>query len=393
MEMHEELPPYVEEGEMLPPIVRIGDAFDLVDDLRDNSIQAVITSPPYWKLRSYLPKDHKDKHKEIGDEATPEEYVSKVADLFDLIWQKLKENGAAYIVIGDSYIRSDTAKKDTWRKTKQKALIPHRLAIELQNRGWWVFNDLAWIKPNPLCEKIRHRYARATETILYIGKSGDPYFDIEAIKEPVTESTLKHFAFAMRKEDGFVHNILDMSKETKTLKALRDQERTVGYPYKVQSALKEYWESLITIQKTRQLTLTGDLLEKKEFKDEDEIDKYGLLKDETGGRIKHGWYSGGYKGIEQKSIMRNPRDIFIVATKSYRGEHWAVYPPELIIKPILASSRLGDWILDPMAGSGTTGEVAQELGRNCILFDLNPNFSPIMEKRCLLDMKRIRDFL
>ncbi|MDI6886645.1 MAG: site-specific DNA-methyltransferase [archaeon] len=391
--MIHELPPYVEEGEGLPPIVRIGDAFELVKTLKDESIQMVCTSPPYWGLRSYIPKDSPLKPLEVGQEETPEEYVAKVADLFDLIWPKLKDNGTAYIVIGDSYVSSDRAEKGTWRKPKQKALIPHRLAIELQNRGYWVFNDLIWLKPNPLCENVRHRYSRATETILYIGKSGDPYFDIGAVKEPVTESTLKRFTFAMRKEGGFIQNILDMSKETKMLKALREPERTVGYPYKVPNAFKEYYESLVTIQKTIQLTLTRDTLEDKVFKDEDEIDKYGKLKDETGGRIKHGWYSGGYKGIEQKSIMRNPRDIFIVTTKSYHENHYAVYPPELIIKPILASSRPGDWILDPFAGSGTTGEVAQKLGRNCILFDLNPNFFPIMEKRCLLDMKRIRDFL
>jgi len=391
--MHEELPPNVEEGEILPPIVRIGDAFDLIDNLRDNSIQAVITSPPYWKLRSYLPKEHPDKHKEIGNEATPEEYVSKVADLFDLIWPKLKDNGTAHIVIGDSYIGSDTAERGTWRKPKQKALIPYRLAIELQNRGWWVFNDVTWAKPNPLCENVRHRYARATEPILYISKSADPYFDIEAIKEPVTESTLRRFIFAMRKEGGYLHNIPDLSKDTKTLRGLRDPDRILGYPYKVSSAFRDYWESFVAIQRTKQVTLTGDLVEEKEFKDKDEIDKYGLLKDVTDGKIKHGWYSRGYKGIEQKSIMRNPRDIFIVAPKSYHGEHYAVYPPELIIKPILASSRPGDWILDPLAGTGTTGEVVQELGRNGILFDLNPGFKRLIVERCLLDMKRIRDFL
>jgi len=390
------LPPEVEEGEILPPIVRIGDAFELVKTLKDESIQMFCCSPPYWSLRKYLPDDSPLKPKEIGQESTPEEYISRLGDLFELIWYKLKKDGAGYIVIGDTYLGSAQAKKGTWRKPKQAALIPCRLAIELQNRGYWVYNEIRWVKVNPLCECVRHRYARATETILYVGKSADPYFDIDAVKEPIAESTLKRFIFAMRKEKGFLHAVYDDDKETKTLKALRDPDSLVGYPKHVTKAFEEFWRDMecTLYGGTKQLTLTGEFSGDKEFELENKkLDKWKKLKEITGGRIQHGWYKDGYKGIEQKSILRNPRDVFVFPTKSFHGMHYATYPPELIVKPILASSRLGDWVLDPFAGTGTTGEVAQKLGRNCILFELNPEYEEIIKKRCLLNIKRISDYI
>ncbi len=85
---------------------------------------------------------------------------------------------------------------------------------------------------------------------------------------------------------------------------------------------------------------------------------------------------------EQCSSLRNKRSVWTVATASYPEAHFATYPPDLIKPCILAGSRIGDTIVDPFAGSGTTGMVALELGRRAVLIELNEEYIPLIHKRC-----------
>jgi len=84
---------------------------------------------------------------------------------------------------------------------------------------------------------------------------------------------------------------------------------------------------------------------------------------------------------EQCSGMRNKRDVWTVAPANYPEAHFATFPPALIKPCILAGSRVGDTVLDPFGGSGTTGEVSLELGRNAILIELNPTYAKLIERR------------
>jgi DNA modification methylase len=81
-------------------------------------------------------------------------------------------------------------------------------------------------------------------------------------------------------------------------------------------------------------------------------------------------------------LGRNKRSVWTVPTRPYGEAHFATYPPDLIKPCILAGSRPGDTILDPFGGSGTTGMVALELGRRAILIELNPEYLPLIERRC-----------
>ena len=78
---------------------------------------------------------------------------------------------------------------------------------------------------------------------------------------------------------------------------------------------------------------------------------------------------------------RNKRSVWAVQTKGYSGAHFATYPPELIAPCILAGCPEQGVVIDPFAGSGTTGEVAESLGRNSILIELNPEYIKIAQKR------------
>lgn len=85
---------------------------------------------------------------------------------------------------------------------------------------------------------------------------------------------------------------------------------------------------------------------------------------------------------EQCTGMRNKRDVWTVSPSCYPEAHFATFPPDLIKPCILAGSRPGDTVLDPFGGSGTTGMVALELGRQALHIDLNPDYIKLAEKRC-----------
>ena len=94
---------------------------------------------------------------------------------------------------------------------------------------------------------------------------------------------------------------------------------------------------------------------------------------------------GAHTGLKgkgwEKHPTKNKRSVWSIATKPYKGAHFAVFPPDLITPCILAGSKEGDIILDPFLGSGTTAEVAQRLGRKWIGIEINPEYSALQEKR------------
>jgi DNA modification methylase len=84
---------------------------------------------------------------------------------------------------------------------------------------------------------------------------------------------------------------------------------------------------------------------------------------------------------EEQLLGSNKRSVWHVPTQSFKGAHCAVFPPDLIRPCIRAGARPGDTVLDPFAGSGTTGQVAPEEGRKAILIEVNPDYLPLIEQR------------
>jgi DNA modification methylase len=163
----------------------------------------VCTSPPYWALRSYLDADHEHKAYELGSEATPAEYIANMVQVFEGVRRVLRRDGLCFVNIGDSYGAGTSAKREQSRThnegrrthlartiprngsaAKQLCLIPQRLAIALQDRGWYVRQEIAWCKKAPMPESVTDRFTSAHEKILMLSKSPNYYFDQEAVKEP-----------------------------------------------------------------------------------------------------------------------------------------------------------------------------------------------------------------
>lgn len=139
-----------------------GDAFDVLPTLEAGSIDCAVTSPPYWSLRSYLPKGHPLKKRELGSEKTPAEYVANQVEVARLVRRALADHGTYWINIGDSYAngggqpgnsnKGNLNVKSGDRRNRgidigNLCLIPQRLAIALCDDGWLVRSIIVWHKP------------------------------------------------------------------------------------------------------------------------------------------------------------------------------------------------------------------------------------------------------
>jgi len=313
--------------------VIVGDNRETLKRLPEQSIQTVVTSPPYWGLRDYGEGD------QIGLEPTPDEFVEQLCLVFDEVWRVLKDDGTLWLNLGDSYASfggksqphrnnnggfygsdgnrsQDYAKagggfvkpRSVTSKLKHKDLVgvPWRVAFALQARGWYLRSDIIWHKPNPMPESVTDRPTKSHEYIFLLTKSPSYYYDHEAIREEASSDS----GFAKQRAAG----VTNFAK-TKDKRFSKDARTGNGYGSYVDS---------------------------------------------------------GY---------RNKRTVWTVNTKPYKEAHFATYPPELIEPCILAGSAEGDIVLDPFSGSGTTGEMALKHGRNYIGLELNPEYATLSEKR------------
>ena len=188
----------------------VGDAIEVLQTLDDASIHTCITSPPYYGQRDYNVEG------QLGLEATPEEYVAALVTVFREVRRVLRDDGTVWLNLGDSYagsgrggnpassqfqkqatnVGSITMKGSpigVFEGIKQKDLIgiPWRVAFALQADGWYLRNDIIWAKPNCMPESVRDRCTKSHEHIFLLAKSKRYYYDNEAIKEPVSEVSLK----------------------------------------------------------------------------------------------------------------------------------------------------------------------------------------------------------
>jgi len=208
-------------------MIKIGNAMDVLKAMEGEKVHAVITSPPYWGLRAYgtNPQVWDDGWVgELGSEPTPEMFIEHIADIFDEVKRVLRPDGVCWINIGDSYassingtdVRTARARgKDdsTYRdkpfstvvsglKAKDLCLIPQRLAIELQRRGWWIRSFFTWWKGSAMPESTKDRPANSHEWIIMATKRKSYWYDIDA--ERVAQSNLPQTVARREQADNSV---------------------------------------------------------------------------------------------------------------------------------------------------------------------------------------------
>ncbi|MBQ7826855.1 MAG: site-specific DNA-methyltransferase [Clostridia bacterium] len=322
----------------------VGDAIEELKKLPSESVNAIITSPPYYALRDYGATG------QIGQEKTPDEFIHKLTEVFSEARRVLRSDGVLWLNLGDSYggrgkgfskgkriavderCKQSTSKGTiggslfkTGGKPKELLGIPWCVALALSADGWYLRQDIIWHKPNPMPESVKDRCTKAHEYIFLLSKSPKYYFDAEAIAEPVQQSSMKRYAQNIEKQLG---SSRVPGKNNGNMKAVMPRY-----------GVKKYTEnpSVFFRTKSNQLYIPGP--------------------------------------------MRNKRDVWTVATKGFKGAHFATFPEELIEPCVLSSVPEGGVALDPFAGSGTVGAVCKRLGRDCIMIDINAEYERIARER------------
>jgi DNA modification methylase len=190
-----------------------GDCIEGLRTLPDASVHCCVTSPPYWGLRDY---GHDG---QIGLESTPEAYVARMVEVFREVRRVLRDDGTLWLNLGDSYHnlrthnnggaptntvhvggsrdgtegfgRTNRNRRQQGLKEKDLVGIPWRVAFALQADGWWLRQDIIWHKPNPMPESVTDRCTKAHEYVFLLTKSQRYFYDAEAVKEPMAESTFR----------------------------------------------------------------------------------------------------------------------------------------------------------------------------------------------------------
>ena len=261
-------------------------------------------------------------HGQIGLELSLAHYIATMVEVFDLVRNVLTDDGILWLNLGDSYLPN-----------KCEAMIPHRVAIALIEDGWICRQTIIWAKPNPMPESVRDRCTKAHEYVFMLTKNRQYFYDADAIKEPAIyfDDDRKGRANDEHKSapDEMKNGIRAVYKDARSYEGKNtDKQRGHGRRH---AGFNDQWDNM-----------------SKE---------------------------------DQCSDMRNKRSVWTVATQAYAEAHFATFPEKLIEPMILAGSRIGDTVLDPFLGSGTTARVAQRLGRNWIGCELNPAYVDLQADR------------
>ena len=307
--------------------------------------QTCVTSPPYFGLRDY---GHPG---QLGLEATPDEYIAAMVEVFRCVRDVLADDATLWLNIGDSYAKaggrgkqgatsqrkgrsnvvaqekSASMKPPAGLKAKDLIGIPWMLAFALRADGWYLRQDIIWHKPNPMPESVTDRCTKAHEYIFLLSKSARYYYDAESIAQPLAES----------------------SNDRLAQPNLEDQKGSDRVPGKTNGNMKAVGP------------------------------RFGGNKYGNDDREEHRTKSGNeWKGGSGKA---NRRSVWTVATTPYSGAHFATFPTALIEPCVLAGAPAGATVLDPFFGSGTTGQVAQNLGRAFIGCELNQAYKRLQDER------------
>ena len=323
-----------------------GDCRDVLKTMQDCSVHCCVTSPPYFGLRDYGCAG------QIGLESSPDAYVSELVAVFREVKRVLRDDGTCWLNLGDSYCgykgenyckNPETSKlqsnnhipvattvgtpQSSGYKNKDLFGIPWRVAFALQSAGWYLRQDIIWHKPNPMPESVTDRCTKAHEYIFLLSKSPRYYYDAEAVAEPVAQATIERLGQA----------------------TLPEQYGSTRVPGKTNGNMKAV------------------------------PPRFGGSKYGDNDADEHRTKSGNaYDCTDGK---RNRRSVWTVTTKPYKGAHFATFPPDLIRPCILAGCPQGGTVIDPFGGSGTTGEVCEDEGRNSILIELNPEYVKLAKRR------------
>ena len=290
--------------------------------------QTCVTSPPYYGLRDY---GHEE---QIGLEETPEEYIAAMVEVFRCVRDVLADDGTVWLNIGDSYVAKPKSNYDG-------------KSLGLQSKNYGTGDTTLGYKQQ--AEKFKGILKNYKNKDLI----GIPWM----------------LAFALRADGWYLRQDIIWHKPNPMPESVQDRcTKAHEYIFLLSKSQKYYYDHEAIKEESIN---TPEQQEAKRNKQEHKGQRdNGDMRHTTAGFTKTGIYE-----------KRNKRSVWTVTTKPYEGAHFAVFPSDLIEPCILAGAPVGGLVLDPFMGSGTTAQVAQNLGRKYLGCELNTDYKPLQDKR------------
>lgn len=382
--------------------LRQGDVLEVLRGMPDNSVHMVVTSPPYYALRDY------GVHGQIGLEATPDEFIAKLVDVFREVKRVLRHDGSCWVNMGDSYAASSQARDKVFGnpefngtrpsraatsipakstpsglKPKDLMMMPARLAIALQADGWWLRSDIIWCKRAPMPESVTDRPTSAHEHIFLLTKSERYFYDADAVR--TKSNTEAGLSWEERKALGAGKNAGVSWR----------QDVSVGYAGTlgdgVGANMRNFWLLSPEPYPDAHFATFPTEIPRRAIKAGtsahgvcaecgapwrrvvEDTPEYAALK------ASKPWTGGGSAG--SKSMTEGyGANKHASATRAQITTGWQPTCKHTDAPVVPAT------VLDPFNGSGTTGLVVLELGRRYVGIELNPQYVELTRRRLMNEL-------
>jgi DNA modification methylase len=313
-----------------------GDALEKLLELPSESVQCCVTSPPYWGLRDY------QSNRQIGLEKTPAQYVERIVNVFREVGRVLRKDGTLWLNLGDTYASGAGAVGSCPGGGKQGDRWMRGL---IRNGRGELQNSRGRIGPVTAPNRMPLEGIRAKNLI------GIPW----------------RVAFALQDDGWNLRQDIIWSKPNPMPESVRDRcTKAHEYIFLLTKSLRYFFDP-------------AGISEAGVYPAGTRAAKGSVT------RSKIPFINGRPPAYKICNGKRNKRSVWNVSPKPYPEAHFATFPTDLIEPCILAGSRRGDIVLDPFAGSGTTGEVALKHKRRAILIELVGNYLPMIRARCGID--------
>ena len=307
-----------------------GDAFNLIEDVPDDSIHCAVTSPPYWGLRDYETED------QMGLEDSVSEYIENLVELGKELQRVIRSDGSWWLNIGDVFAQEETKIEGNRLPRKSKLLLPHRVAIALAESGWVVRSDVVWSKPNPMPHSTQDRLNEEKEFVFQLANSPDYWFDLDPIREPYSDSSIER----IESDAPILNRATDRYADSTPISGGENYSREINPDGKNPG---DVWEFTVPSFSEAHFAVYPESL------------------------------------VERPIKSTCPPTVCASCGAPYeRGEEKDEW---LQVCSCSSKETAPGIVLDPFVGSGTTASTAKRLGRQFIGFELNPDYVAIAQQR------------
>jgi DNA modification methylase len=376
-----------------------GNCLDVLKTLKEKSIDTIITSPPYFQQRDY------EVEKQIGSEKNVSEYIDTMRIWGQECLRVLKDTGSLFLNIGDKY------------EKKGLQMIPERVCIALCDSGWVLRNKIVWHKPNHMPSSVKDRFCSSWEPVYFFTKDSGKYYsqeyycDLDSLREQTKTSDKHDFpkTLDLNEYDKWLPKIEEWNKThkknskfkgginngaspgarnivsySKMRKEITEEQELQVHTYLKEKCKNLKWTAKKLDEHFGYKSKAGHWLRLDHGRSLPSPEDFRKLKDLLGLEGYDFMMSEHYvlQSVQNNPKGKTPEDVWSINLTHEKGlEHFAMFPVELPLRILRAFCPPDGIVLDPFAGSGTTGLAAKQLGIQYLLIELNPEFVRLANKR------------